>query len=84
VVFGTVLTGLDVITRISVASQKNLRPTPDIVISAAGALQPGSAEWAAVDAEVAARAKAAAAAPAVKAAAAAPAAASAKKAKASA
>jgi cyclophilin family peptidyl-prolyl cis-trans isomerase len=60
VVFGTVLIGMDTIARIGAASQKNLRPSPDIVIAGAGVLLPGSAAWAAVDADLAKRGAAAA------------------------
>ena len=50
--------------RIGGAQAKDLRPTPAVTITACGQLAPGSAEWAAVDAELAARRKAAAAKPA--------------------
>ena len=61
-VLGHVLTGMDVVTRISTAMCVNLKPSPAIVIQGAGALAEGSAAWAAVDKEVKARAAAAAAA----------------------
>jgi hypothetical protein len=59
-VFGQVLTGLDVITRISTAMSVNLKPSPPVVIKAAAQIAEGSAEWAAVDKELKAKAAAAA------------------------
>ena len=52
VVFGRVLTGLDIVTRISTAISVNLRPSPPIVIKAAGGIAAGTPEWAAVDKEL--------------------------------
>ena len=48
---------MDVVTKISNAMHVDLKPTPHIVIRAAGKIQEGSAEWAKVDKDLAAAQK---------------------------